>query len=112
MAMPHAPSPSSSPSEVALPRGACGNAELSCCEDIDETSIVSEEEEASLLKLLSNDVLSNGVLGKYRGCSALASLQGTVGGQCNNHVACCNGGDNEINGLVNVAIPCLPISLL
>ncbi|KAL3452765.1 hypothetical protein BJX65DRAFT_302672 [Aspergillus insuetus] len=89
----------------------CGRAQLACCPDQESTSI-SREEEDSLLNLLGgSDVLANGVLGRYRGCSGLASLQSAVGGQCNNNAACCDAGDTELNGLVNVAIPCLPINL-
>ncbi|KAL2856443.1 hypothetical protein BJY01DRAFT_242778 [Aspergillus pseudoustus] len=89
----------------------CGRAQLACCPDASSED-VSREERASLLNLLGNsDVLSNGVLGRYRGCSGLVSLQAAVGGQCNSNVACCNTGDNEFNGLINVGIPCVPINL-
>ncbi|KAL4877985.1 hypothetical protein BJY04DRAFT_221558 [Aspergillus karnatakaensis] len=117
VAMPYAPG---SPLTGTTPSsaGTCGNAQLSCCDTLDQNAVVTEDESASLLDLLKGadlDVLSDGVLGKYSGCSALASvevIEGTVGGQCNNHAACCNGGDGDINGLVNVAVPCLPINVL
>ncbi|KAL2863383.1 hydrophobin family protein [Aspergillus lucknowensis] len=109
LAIPHAPSST----EIEQSQSSCGKAQLSCCNELDNGTVVSAEEESSLLDLLGNsDVLSDGVLGKYRGCGALASLQGTVGGQCNNHVACCDVGDTDTSGLVGVAIPCLPLNLL
>jgi hypothetical protein len=47
----------------------CGRAQLACCPDQESTTI-SREEEDSLLNLLGgSDVLANGVLGQYRGCS-------------------------------------------
>ncbi|KAL3463886.1 hypothetical protein BJX64DRAFT_255803, partial [Aspergillus heterothallicus] len=89
----------------------CGRAQLACCAELSDEE-VSREDEDSLLNLLGNaDVLSNGVLGRYRGCSGLVSLQSAVGGQCRNNAACCDAGDTELNGLVNIAIPCLPINL-
>ncbi|KAL6233041.1 hypothetical protein BDW75DRAFT_232273 [Aspergillus navahoensis] len=108
----------------------CGNAHLSCCESTDESVSITKEEGEGLLHLLggTRNVLSDGLLGKYSGCSSLASVQGIVGagggqglvsGQCNNHVACCDAGENELvgtnskqNGLANVAVPCVPVQVL
>jgi hypothetical protein len=52
----------------------CGRAQLACCPDLEATSI-SREEGDSLLNLLDgSDVLANGVLGGYRGCSGCKFL--------------------------------------
>ncbi|KAL2809433.1 hypothetical protein BJX63DRAFT_405846 [Aspergillus granulosus] len=93
------------------PGYACGQAQAACCPDLNREDI-TREQEGALLDLLGNSDIAPNLLGGYRGCSSLVSLQNTVGGQCNNHVACCNAGDTELNGLVNIAIPCLPINLL
>ncbi|KAL4757719.1 uncharacterized protein BDW70DRAFT_163298 [Aspergillus foveolatus] len=126
----------------AQEQNTCGNAHLSCCESTDNSVSLTQEEEEGLLHLLggTSSVLSDGLLGKYSGCSSLASVEGILGagggqglvsGQCNNHVACCDAGDNELvgflktraavlkpdskgiqNGLANVAVPCVPVQIL
>ncbi|KAL4920042.1 hypothetical protein BDW62DRAFT_199132 [Aspergillus aurantiobrunneus] len=116
-AMPHAPS-----MDIQQTQKQCGRAELSCCDSVDNSTPLTHQEHESLLDLLGGSLsgaLSNGGVGKFGGCSSLASVDGVlgtdgkglVGGQCNNHVACCDAGDNDINGLVNVAIPCVPVNV-
>ncbi|KAL4899611.1 hypothetical protein BDW74DRAFT_183568 [Aspergillus multicolor] len=133
-AIPHAPAPvpaHGSNSDLtgnaalisqAQSENKCGNAHLSCCESTDNSVSISEEEKLGLLDLLGgrSDLLNN-LLGKYSGCSSLASVEGIVGagggqglvsGQCNNHVACCDAGDNQLTGVLNVAVPCIPVNVL
>ncbi|KAL4936432.1 hypothetical protein BDV06DRAFT_93194 [Aspergillus oleicola] len=107
---------------TALSKDTCGSAQLSCCESTDKSVHLTQEEEEGLLHLLGggSNVLSDGVLGKYSGCSELVSVNallgaesnGLVSGQCNNHVACCNAGPQELDGLANVAVPCVPVNVL
>ncbi|KAL4933261.1 hydrophobin family protein [Aspergillus undulatus] len=121
LAMPQ-PGPPRIEQNPALTQNSCAKAQLSCCDTIEKKTEITQEEEEGLLSLLNGgSSIANGLLGKYSGCSALLSSvngligadgKGLVGGQCNNHVACCNtgpGGDQD--GLANVAIPCIPVQV-
>ncbi|KAL4793687.1 hypothetical protein BDV19DRAFT_366085 [Aspergillus venezuelensis] len=117
-----APGAPSLTQNTALSKDTCGSAQLSCCDSEDNSVSITKEDEEGLLHLLGGgaSVLSDGVLGKYSGCSELipvnaligAEGNGLISGQCNNHVACCNAGPQTQDGVVNAAIPCIPVNVL
>ncbi|OJJ59169.1 hypothetical protein ASPSYDRAFT_89883 [Aspergillus sydowii CBS 593.65] len=106
--------------EQTITPQSCGKAQLSCCSSEDKTTKVSPQASKDLLNLLGNDAL-DGLLGNYKGCAPLVDAdvlnipELLKQGQCNNNFACCNQNDSgDINqqGLVNAAIPCIPVKVL
>ncbi|KAK6544766.1 hypothetical protein TWF694_001449 [Orbilia ellipsospora] len=92
----------------------CGNdLTISCC----NTQVVGSKDLAGVLGLHGLDLLNG--LAIFNGCNEL-SLDGGIGGavhnildsKCKGHTVCCQGISQTQSGFANVALPCLPVSVL
>ncbi|KAH8173697.1 fungal hydrophobin domain-containing protein [Sarocladium implicatum] len=94
----------------------CGNDQtISCCNSVKQGDNVSQS--SGVLSGVLNGLLADGVDVNAQ-CSkidvaVLIGVQDLLNDQCTSNVACCQNSESEAsNGLVNAALPCVPIGTL
>jgi len=125
MAVPHPTSEYPAPSKMTVneAEAKCGNAQLSCCNKKiqnfgDNTQVNSGILNGVLGSLLNGGPVSN--IGIFDQCSKLSAAAGILGAgvsdiansQCKQNIACCQQTSSNANGLVAVALPCIPVAAL
>ncbi|KAK2811513.1 hypothetical protein FQN50_002136 [Emmonsiellopsis sp. PD_5] len=95
----------------------CGQAQVSCCNE-KVSSVNGGDKNSGLLSGVLGTVLGGGSnIDLFDQCSKLnvAALIGVTDilndGTCGQTVACCQGNDQKVEGLVAVGVPCIPVAI-
>ncbi|WEW56061.1 hypothetical protein PRK78_001496 [Emydomyces testavorans] len=115
---PSAGTPPSLTNEQAIAK--CGNANLSCCnKEINKVNAQGVDSDFGVLNgLLKNANIQD--ISVFDQCSKLdvgvgvlgAGLTDLLNQKCKQTAACCQNNKSEANGLVALAVPCIPLNVL